>query len=184
MLGDRRKRGDRHLAEQPLDVILLGIAESAMSHDGLPRSIVTGARAKQSCAIGFGPAGLAAVVEPHRSRSHLPGCLKIHPALGQWMLDALILADRAIEHYALPGVARRAAQGVLSDPDGFDRDQDPLGIEAMQDVGKALSLLTDPVRIRNEEAIDEDGVGIHRLASHLGNAVVVPFTTIGCIQTD
>ena len=87
------------------------------------------------------------------------------------MLDALVLADRPVEHDALARVFCRPAQRILANPDRFDRNQDALGIEAVQDVGKALALLADPVGLRNEQAVDEDGIGIDRLAAHLRNAM-------------
>src|SRR2546430_6346000 len=94
LLRDRREPGDRDFAEQPLDVILLGVAEAAMGHDGLPRGIMTGARAEKFCTVGFGAARPAIVVEPGGARRHLPCRLQIHPALGQRMLNALVLTDR------------------------------------------------------------------------------------------
>src|SRR3981081_435714 len=87
------------------------------------------------------------------------------------MLDALVLSDRPVEHDALPCIFCRPAQRVLANPDRFDRNQDALGIEAVQDVGKTLALLADPVGLRNEQAVDEDGIGIDRLAAHFRNAV-------------
>src|SRR5258708_29298277 len=94
------------------------------------------------------------------------------------MLDALVLADRPVEYHALPCIFCCPAQRVLTDPDRFDRNQDALGIEAMQDVGKALALLADPVGFRNEQAVDEDGIGIDRLAAHLGNAMNIDLRPI------
>jgi hypothetical protein len=71
------------------------------------------------------------------------------------MLDALVLADRPVEHHALARIFCRPAQCVLADPDCFDRNQDTLRIEAVQDIGKALAFLADAVGVRNEEPIDE-----------------------------
>jgi len=68
------------------------------------------------------------------------------------------LSDRPVEHHALPCIFCRPAQRVLADPDRFDRNQNALGIEAVQDIGKTLALLADPVGLRNEQTVDEDGI--------------------------
>ena len=50
------------------------------------------------------------------------------------MLDALVLSNRTIEHHAFARIFHRAAKGVLADSNRFDRDQDALGIEAVQNI--------------------------------------------------
>src|SRR3546814_4795633 len=45
--------------------------------------------------------------------------------------------------------------------------QHALGIETVEDVGEALALLADPVLLGNEQAVDEDRIGVDRLAPHL-----------------
>src|SRR5438552_18041806 len=87
------------------------------------------------------------------------------------MLDSLILSDWTIEDDAFAGVFCCAAQRILTDPDRLDRDQDALGIEAVQNIGKALALLADPVGVRDKEPVDEDGIGIDRLAAHFRNSM-------------
>src|ERR1700734_1652177 len=94
------------------------------------------------------------------------------------MLDALVLADRPVEHDALFRVARRAAQRVLPDADRLDGDQDALRIEAVEDVGEPLALLADPIFFGDEQAVNEDGVGIDRLAPHLRDALHVDLRAV------
>src|ERR1700733_13231576 len=94
------------------------------------------------------------------------------------MLNALILSDRTIEYHTFPGVFCRAAERILADPDCFDRNQDAFGIETMQNVGKALALLADPIRIRNEKAIDENRIGVDRLAAHLRDSMDIDLRSI------
>ena len=158
LLGDRRQPRDRHFAEQPLDMIFLGVSETAMGHDGLPRGVVAGARAEEFRAVGLRAAGLAVVVQPRRAHHHLPCRFEIHPFFRERMLDALILSDRAIEHDAVARIFGGAAKRILADAHRFGADQDTLRIEAVQDVGEALALLADPVLIRDEQTVDENGV--------------------------
>ena len=67
------------------------------------------------------------------------------------MLDRLVLADRPAEHDALLGVARGAGQRRAADADRLGRDQDALGVHAVQDVLEALALLADAVLHRHRQ---------------------------------
>jgi hypothetical protein len=55
----------------------------------------------------------------------------------------LILANRAAEHLALPG----SPDGPVDEPaavaHALGRDQDPLGVQAVQQVAEPLALLAD-----------------------------------------
>ena len=66
------------------------------------------------------------------------------------MLNGLVLTDGPVKHDPVLGILRGAAQGVLTNADGFGPDQDPLRIEAMQDIAKALALFADPVLVGDE----------------------------------
>ena len=48
----------------------------------------------------------------------------------------------------------------------------------MQDVGEALAFFADAVGLWNEQAVDEDRVGVHRVAAHLRDAVHVDLATV------
>lgn len=84
------------------------------------------------------------------------------------MLYALVLADGAAEDNPLAGVPGGAAQRVLAYAHGLGRDQDALGVEAVQDVAEALAFLTDAVAVGNEQAVDEDGAESTALRPILG----------------
>src|SRR5260370_21689801 len=94
------------------------------------------------------------------------------------MLNSLVLPDRTIEHHALARIFCRTAQRILTDPDRLDRDQDALGIEAVQNIGKALALLADPVGAGDKEPVDKDGIRIDRLAAHFRNSMPVALRPI------
>src|SRR5260370_4052825 len=94
------------------------------------------------------------------------------------MLNSLVLPDRTIEHHALARIFCRTAQRILTDPDRLDRDQDALGIEAVQNIGKALALLADPVGVGAKEPVDKDGIRIDRLAAHFRNSMHVDLRPI------
>ena len=67
----------------------------------------------------------------------------------------------------LLGISGGARQRDLAEPDCFGRDQDALGIHAVQDVFEAASLFTKAILQRNFEILEEQFVGIDRLAAHL-----------------
>src|SRR5258708_5104504 len=94
------------------------------------------------------------------------------------MLYALILSDRTIEHHAFARIFCRAAQRVLADSNRFDRDQDALRIESVQDVGEGFAFLADAIGVWNKEPVYEDRIGIHRLAAHLGNSMNIDLRPI------
>jgi hypothetical protein len=85
-------------------------------------------------AIGFGAAWFVVIVQPGGTHRHLPGRLEIHPVLREWMLYSLILPDRAIEYHAVARIFCGAAECVLADSNRFGRNQDALGIEAVQNI--------------------------------------------------
>src|SRR4051794_15998491 len=83
------------------------------------------------------------------------------------MLDALVLADRTIEDVAGLGIAGRARQREVAEADRLRRDQDALRIHAVQDVLEAPPLFAEAVLDRNLEILEEQFVGVDRLAAHL-----------------
>ncbi len=83
------------------------------------------------------------------------------------MLDALIFSDRAIEDDAFFGVVRRPRQRQFAETDGFRRNQDTLGIHAVQDVFEAAALLAEAIFHRNLEVFEKKFVGVDDLAAHL-----------------
>ena len=74
------------------------------------------------------------------------------------MLDALVHADRAIEHDALPCIACRPLDRHAPEPDRLGTDQDALGIEAVEDDPETIAFGADPVRFGYEKIIDEQHV--------------------------
>ena len=78
---------------------------------------MAGARGEELGGVRLGAAGLAAVVEPRGLHRPSPGRFEVHPAFGQRVLDALVLADRPVEHDAFRAYFAGAAQRVLADAD-------------------------------------------------------------------
>src|SRR5581483_3237235 len=83
------------------------------------------------------------------------GRLQFDPALGERVLDALVLADRAAEDDALAGIARGAGERGPAQPHRLGGDQDALRVHAVQDVLEPLALLADAVLERHLEPVDE-----------------------------
>ena len=127
----RRDAADQHLAQQPLDVEFLGVAHAAQRHDGARARLEAGLGAQVLGGVGLGSAGLAPVVKPSRPHGQEVGRFKLDPALGEGVLDGLVLADGAPEDDALAGVAGGAFDGVPADADGFRANQHALRVEAV-----------------------------------------------------
>ena len=86
------------------------------------------------------------------------------------MLHALVLPDRAAEHDSVARIFGRAVQRVAAESDRLRAHQHALGIQTVEDVAETLAFLADPVVLGDEQAIDEDGVGIDRVAAHFADA--------------
>ena len=71
------------------------------------------------------------------------------------MLDRLVLADRAVEHDAALGVLGGARQRELAEADRFGRNQDALGIHAVQDVFEAAAFLAQAIINRDFKILEE-----------------------------
>src|SRR5215212_7259482 len=85
------------------------------------------------------------------------------------MLYSLIRTDRPIEHHAFLRVTSRAVKCGVTEAHRFRSDEDPLGIQAMEQITKAFTVLAYPVFLRHFEAVDEKQIGIDRVTAHLGD---------------
>ena len=87
---------------------------------------------------------------------------------------ALIFADGAAEHFALFGIGARAVDEEAAVADAFRRDQDALGIHAVDDVAEALALFADQIFGRHFQIVEEQfgrGVIDHRADRADGEAL-------------
>jgi hypothetical protein len=93
--------------------------------------------------VGLGPAGGSLVEELGGAKAHQAGRLDVDVRARDRELHTLILADRAAEHLALAG----SPDGPVDEPaavaHALGRDQDPLGVQAVQQVAEPLALLAD-----------------------------------------
>ena len=87
---------------------------------------------------------------------HQPRRLHLRIGLGDGELHALVGADGAPENLALSGIRT----GLLDEPaaiaDALGRDQDSLGVHAVQDVAKAPALLADQAGGGDHQVVEEE----------------------------
>src|SRR4029079_5945428 len=83
------------------------------------------------------------------------------------MRDRLVLANAAPEDPALARIARSAVQGGAAYPHRFRGDEDSLGVHAMQNKAKAVTLGANPIGNGNAHAVEKELVGIDSVAAHL-----------------
>ncbi len=83
------------------------------------------------------------------------------------MLHALVHADGPSEDDALLGVGRRALQRRAAEAHGLRRDQDALGVEAVQEAGEALAFGSDALVLAHAQILDEEHVRVDGGAAHL-----------------
>ena len=118
-----------------------GVAHAAMRQDRALAGAVPGLGGEVFGGVGIGAdrGGIVAAVIGGGGAQHQQfGGFEFDPALGERVLDALVLADRPAEHDALAGIARGAGQRGAAEPDRLGGDQDALRVHAVQDVLKAL----------------------------------------------
>src|SRR6187402_945660 len=70
-------------------------------------------------------------------------------------LHALVLADGPREHDTLLRVLRRALDEPAAVADAFGRDQNPLGIEAVDQIPEALAFFADERRRWNLQVVEK-----------------------------
>src|SRR5829696_3279813 len=136
--ADRSDARNEAFAEVALDRVLLRIAHAAMGQDRLLAGHERGLGGEVFGRVRLGAALRAAVVEACRLEHHKVCGLELGPAFRERMLDGLVLADRAAEDDPLAGVQRRTPERRAADADRLRRDQDALGIHAVQDRAEAV----------------------------------------------
>ncbi len=94
------------------------------------------------------------------------------------MLDSLVLADGSPEHDPLARILGGSPQGIPADADRFARHQDPLGVQAVQDILEPLPFLADAILLGHEQIVYEHRVGVHGVAAHLADAAHLHFGAV------
>ena len=117
--------------------------------------------------IRVGTTRQSLVISPGCAQYQQPASFKFNPGTGQGVLDSLVLPDRSAKNHPFFGVALGPIQGIAPDSDCLGSDQDPLRVEAVQKVAKALAFLANTILNRNHQAVNEKLVRIHGLAPHL-----------------
>src|ERR1051326_959090 len=75
--------------------------------------------------------------------------------LGDWKLDALVLADRPAENNAFLCVSCSSLDKPASIADALGRDEDTFRIQTVEKILETLAFLTDEVFRRYVEVVDE-----------------------------
>jgi len=152
---DRRDAEQDGFAHQTLDMVFLGISETAECQLRGLRRLHRRFAGQVFARVGFVSTRLASIVKRAGVHCHEVGRFQFGPAGGQGVLHTLVLADRPAKHDTLIGVIRGAAQRVAPDANCFGGNQNPFGVQPVQDLAKALTFLADQILGRNRQAVDE-----------------------------
>src|SRR3954465_12864361 len=83
------------------------------------------------------------------------------------MLDSLVLADGPIKNDAFPCIIGRSLKCCCAETHRLGGDQNPLRIEAVQDVLESVTFFADTICDRYFQVVDKDLVRVNCFASHL-----------------
>ena len=124
--------GIKHFAQIALYVIFLRVTHAAQRQHGGVAGLEGELAGEIFARIGL-DARIPALVEQRRGlHHHQVGRLELRPAFGERVLNALIHADRPIEHHALARVTGGAGDGGAADADRFGGDQHALGVHPVR----------------------------------------------------
>ena len=96
------------------------------------------------------------VVAPRRELHHPERRAELHVGLGERVGDGLVGADRAVEHDPFLGVGDGAADRRLADAARRRGQQDPLGVESVQQVLEATAPLADHAPALHGKVVVDD----------------------------
>jgi hypothetical protein len=123
-----------------------------------------------------------ALVElPRRLADRELRCVQPHVRLGEREREPLVLPDRAAEHDALAAVLDGSPHRGTADAERLRRDQDPLGVEPVEQVGEALALLADATAHRHTQTVVAHLARHHGVAAELRDRADVD---LGPLQVD
>src|SRR5262249_6014145 len=168
LVGAFADAGERRVAVEPLDVVLLGIAVGAVDAHGFDAVLQRRLRREVLGHAGLEVAALAAVERLGRVEREQPRGAGARGHLGELELDRLVLADRLAEGLADLGVARGEPQRALGDAHAARRDIDAAELEAARDLGEAAALdLADQMIGRHAIVLEDQLARIDRLVAEL-----------------
>lgn len=114
-------------------------------------------------------AGQPPVVPPGGVTGGQPRRLQPGRRLGQRERDALVLPDGTAEDDPFAGVPHRRVEGRTADAQRLVGQQDPLGVQPVEQIPEALPLLADPPGGGHPQPVQDDLVGGDRVPAHLGD---------------
>ena len=132
--------------------------------------------------VGFCAARLAGIKQLARLEAHQVGGFGFNVGVGNRELHALVLADGAVEHHAVAGVAARLVNKPVGVANAFGGNQRALGVQPVQDVFEALAFLADQVFSRNFQVVKKHFVGF--VVHHVGNRPHRHAVADGVFQVD
>ena len=79
----------------------------------------------------------------------------------------MVLTNGSAKHHPVVGIAAGAVNEPIGVPNALGGNQYALGIQAIQNVGKAFALLADQVVSRDFQLIEKDFIGF--VVDHIAN---------------
>src|SRR5690606_16901755 len=114
--------------------------------------------------------------------AHQVGGFDLDVRFGNRELHALVLADRATEHFAVTGVLG----GLLDEPaavtDALGGDQGALGVQTVEDIAETLAFFADQAAGGDFQVVEEQLIGL--VVDHVGDRLHGQAVADGFAQVD
>ncbi len=159
-------------AKLTLYVVFSGKTEPTMGLQCGIRRLPRGVSGQQLCHVGFGSTRSIAIKEFGRSETHQVGSLNIDVCLGNRKLHSLVLTNGPPKYDTLVGILYRSLDKPVPIAERLGRDQNAFGIQAVEQIAKPFSFLSDELFKGNMEVVEEHlrcmmiDHGADRLDSH------------------
>src|ERR1700737_550406 len=166
VLADRGHSQQPGLPEVTLDLIFRSVSEPAECLHGPVGSLEAGLPCnilRHGC---LGAAVLALVVEIRRHPRCQLSRVQAGMAVGKRKLDSLVLTDRPPIDLARPGIVHGFRKRGMTEAYRFERDQDALGVDAIEQHAEAVAFGTDAIALIGAQTFDKQLERRNSMAPH------------------
>src|SRR5919204_557909 len=160
VVGDWRYEVERGLANLPFDAAVTRHAAAAVRRHRHLGRLPGRLRGEQLRNVCLGAGRLAGIEQRCRLPANQGRGLGVHVGAGDRELHRLVRTDRLREDHPFSGVRRRLLDEPAGIANALRSDQDPLGVQAVEDFPEAVTFLTKQRLLGKSQISDEECIGL------------------------